>query len=68
MVIAHKYPFNCANHHFLKVFLSDLHHSFKMPSRNIIRADCIGIYEEEKDLLYKLFSKLECKFSFTSDL
>jgi hypothetical protein len=68
IVIAHKYPFNIVNHHFLKVFLSDLQPSFKMPSRNTIRVDCIGIYEEEKSMLYKLFEKLECRFSFTSDM
>jgi hypothetical protein len=33
-----------------------------------IRADCIGIYEEKKSMLYKLYEKLECRFSFTSDL
>jgi hypothetical protein len=58
MVNAHEYPFNIVNHHFLKVFLSDLQPSFKMPSRNTIRANCIGIYEEEKSMLYKLFEKL----------
>jgi hypothetical protein len=68
MVIAHEYLFNIANHHFLKVFLKDLQPSFKMPSRNTLRADCINIYEEERCKLYDLLGKLDCKFSFTSDL
>jgi hypothetical protein len=68
MVIAHEYPFNIANHHFLKVFLKDLQPSFKMPSRNTLRADCINIYEEERYKLYDLLGKLDCKLSFTSDL
>jgi hypothetical protein len=68
MVIAHEYPFNCANHHFLKVFLKDLQPCFKMPSRNTIRTYCINIYEDEKCKLYDILGKLDCKFSFTSDL
>ncbi|KAJ1701665.1 hypothetical protein LUZ63_001444 [Rhynchospora breviuscula] len=67
-VIAHEYPFSCANHHFLKVFLNDLCPSFKLPSRNTIRSDCMNIYEEERVELYELLDKLDCKFSFTGDL
>ncbi|KAJ4731091.1 hypothetical protein LUZ62_012288, partial [Rhynchospora pubera] len=68
MVIAHEYPFNCATHHYFKVFVSDLQPLFKMVSRTTIRADCLSIYEEEKVALYQFFSKLDCRFSFTSDL
>ncbi|KAJ4771400.1 Zinc finger BED domain-containing protein DAYSLEEPER [Rhynchospora pubera] len=67
-VVAHEYPFNCANHHFLKVFLSDVCPSFKLPSRSTIRLDCLNIYEEERLDLYELLGKLDCKVSFTSDL
>ncbi|KAJ4776673.1 Zinc finger BED domain-containing protein DAYSLEEPER [Rhynchospora pubera] len=67
-VIAHEYPFSCANHHFLKVFLSDLCPSFKLPSRNTIRSDCMNIYEEERVELYDFLGKIDCMFSFTSDL
>ncbi|KAJ1690624.1 hypothetical protein LUZ63_014779 [Rhynchospora breviuscula] len=68
MVIAHDYPFNCATHHYLKVFASDLQPLFKMVSRTTVRADCLSIYEEEKVALYEFFSKLDCRFSFKSDL
>jgi hypothetical protein len=68
MIIAHEYPFNCASHHFFKVFVSDLQPCFKMLSRNTVRLDCINIYEEERANLYELFGKLDCRFSFTSDL
>ncbi|KAJ1693550.1 hypothetical protein LUZ63_010248 [Rhynchospora breviuscula] len=68
MVVAHDYPFNCVNHYFLKEFLRELQPLFKVPSRNTLRADCLNIYAEEKDMLYDLFSKLDCKFSFTGDL
>jgi hypothetical protein len=61
-------PFNCATHHFLKVFVSDLQSSFKMLSRTTVRLDCINIYEEERCSLYDLFGKLVCRFSFTNDL
>ncbi|KAJ4782471.1 Zinc finger BED domain-containing protein DAYSLEEPER [Rhynchospora pubera] len=68
MVIAHDYPFNCATHHYLKVFVSELQPLFKMVSKTTVRADCLSIYEEEKVALYEFFSKLDCRFSFTSDL
>ncbi|KAJ3696878.1 hypothetical protein LUZ61_000583 [Rhynchospora tenuis] len=68
MVVAHEYPFNCVNHYFLRVFLKELQPSFIIPSRNTLKADCIRLYEEERELLYDLFGKLDCKFSFTSDL
>jgi hypothetical protein len=68
MIIAHEYPFNCASHHFLKVFVSDLQSCFKMLSRNTVRLDCINIYEEKRASLYELFDKLDYRFSFTSDL
>jgi hypothetical protein len=68
MVIAHEYPFNIATHYFLKVFLSDLQPSFKMPSRNTIRSDCLGIYEDERCQLYSFFGTFDSKCSFTCDL
>ncbi|KAJ1687971.1 hypothetical protein LUZ63_019361 [Rhynchospora breviuscula] len=59
MVIAHDYPFNCATHHYLKVFVSDLQPLFKMVSRTTVRADCLSIYEDEKLALYEFFSQLD---------
>jgi hypothetical protein len=61
MIIAHEYPFNCANNHFLKVFVSDLQPCFKMVSRNTMRMDCLKIYEEKRVSLYELFDKLDCR-------
>jgi hypothetical protein len=68
MMVAHEYPFNCVTHHFLKAFVSDLQLSLKMLSRNTVKFDCINLYEEERCSLYDLFGKLDCRFSFTSDL
>jgi hypothetical protein len=68
MIITYEYPFNCANHHFLKVFVNDLQSCFKMVSRNTVRMNCLKIYEKKKVSLYELFGKLDCRFSFTSDL
>ncbi|KAJ3687487.1 hypothetical protein LUZ61_016651 [Rhynchospora tenuis] len=50
MVIAHDYPFNCVNHYFLREFLKELQPQFKVPCRNTLRADCLKIYDEEKDI------------------
>jgi hypothetical protein len=68
MVITHEYPINCAKHHFLKVFISDLQPYFKMVLRNTLRLDCVKIYEERRVSLYELFGKLYYRFNFTSDL
>jgi hypothetical protein len=68
MIITHEYPFNCAIHHFLRVFISDLQLFFKILSRNIVRLNCINIYKEKMSSSYELFDKLDCRFSFTSDL
>jgi hypothetical protein len=68
MIVVHEYPFNCATHHFLKAFVSDLQPSFKMLLRNTVRLDCINLYKEKRCSLCDLFGKLDCRFSFTSDL
>jgi hypothetical protein len=68
MIIAHEYLFNCAKHHFVKVFVSDFQPYFKMVPRNTVIIDCLKIYEEERVSLYELFDKLDCIFSFASDL
>jgi hypothetical protein len=39
-----------------------------MISRNTVRLDYIKIYDEERVSFYELFDKLDCRFSFTSDL
>ncbi|KAJ3686932.1 hypothetical protein LUZ61_016096 [Rhynchospora tenuis] len=67
MVAGHEYPFNCATHHFFKVFATDLQPLFKMPSRTTLRADCVALYEEEKGLLYDLFAKMDCKIDAIRD-
>jgi hypothetical protein len=64
MIIAHKYPFNCAKHHFLKVFVSDLLPCFKMVSRNTVRMNCLKIYEEKRVSLYELFDRFGRFFRF----
>jgi hypothetical protein len=64
MIIAHEYPFNCASHHFFKVFISDLQPCFKMLSRNTVRLDCINIYEEERASLYELFVMVRIRIGF----
>ena len=68
LIIAHEYPFNSVNHHFLKVFLKGLQPEFKLYSRNTVRGDCVRIYGDEKKNLETLLGKLDCKVSFTSDL
>jgi hypothetical protein len=67
-VIVHEYPFNCVSRNYLRVFLKSLQPEFKLISRNTVRSDCINIYEEERQTLYEIFGKLDCKVSFTSDL
>jgi hypothetical protein len=61
MIISHEYPFNCASHHFFKVFVSDMRPYFKMLSRNTIRLNYINIYEEESVTLNIFFDLLICK-------
>jgi hypothetical protein len=51
-----------------KNFVSDLQFYFKIVLRNTFRLDCINVYEEERDSLYELFCKLDCRFNFASDL
>ncbi|KAJ4761783.1 Zinc finger BED domain-containing protein DAYSLEEPER [Rhynchospora pubera] len=68
MVIVHEYPFNCVSHHYLRVFLKELQPQFKLVSRNTLRSDCLGIFEEERKLLYEELGKLNCKMSFSTDL
>jgi hypothetical protein len=39
-----------------------------MISRKTLRQDCLNVYAEEQSILYEKFEKLDCRFSFTSDL
>jgi hypothetical protein len=63
MVIVHEYPINYVTNNYLRVFLKSLQPEFKLVSRNNIRYDCINIYEEERQILYEMLGKLDCKVS-----
>ncbi|XP_058103795.1 zinc finger BED domain-containing protein RICESLEEPER 1-like isoform X3 [Magnolia sinica] len=68
MIILHEYPFSIVNHHGFRTFLNNLQPSFKIVSRNTIKADCMKIFDVEKQKMYEVLDKLSCRISLTIDL
>ncbi|KAJ1700660.1 hypothetical protein LUZ63_000439 [Rhynchospora breviuscula] len=67
-VAAHEYPFCMADHHFFRVFIKNLQPKFRLNKRNTIRSDCVKLYKEEKENLYNVLDKLNCRVSLTTDM
>jgi hypothetical protein len=68
MVVAHEYPFCMANHYLFRMFVKNLQPQFRLNKRNTIRSDCVKLYHEEKEKLYNVLDKLNCRVSLTTDM
>jgi hypothetical protein len=67
MIIVHELPFIIVEYTWFTVLLKALNPSYKKVSRNTIKADCMKLYESEKEVLKKSFKDIR-KFSLTCDL
>lgn len=67
MIIYHEYPFSIVEHVGFRRFVYTLCPSFKLIPREVMRDDCIVLYENEKKRIYELLAKLPCRVSLTLD-
>ncbi|CAN1323597.1 hypothetical protein LINPERPRIM_LOCUS32781 [Linum perenne] len=49
----HEYPLSIVGHHYTRIFLTGLQHLFRVPCRNTITKEILGMYEVEKVKLKK---------------
>jgi hypothetical protein len=68
MLVCHNYPFNMAEHHYTRVFITRLQPFFKLGHRTSVTGDCHKLYELEKSKLYESINANASRVSITSDL
>ncbi|XP_009418454.2 zinc finger BED domain-containing protein RICESLEEPER 1 [Musa acuminata AAA Group] len=68
MVILHGYPFNIVHHVGFRTFIRNLQPMFKLVSADVVKADCMKIYENERLRLLEVLDKLHSRISLTIDM
>ncbi|CAN6442326.1 unnamed protein product [Victoria cruziana] len=68
MIILHDYPFSLVEHVGFRIFVNNLQPQFKMVSPNTVKADCLTIFEQEKEKLYEVLDKLPGRVSLTANM
>ncbi|KAI3437531.1 BED-type domain-containing protein [Psidium guajava] len=67
MIIIHGYPLNMVEHVGFKVFVKNLQPLFELVTMNKIEADCLEIYEKEKQKVFEVLDKLPGRVSLSID-
>lgn len=67
MIIIHGYPLNMVEHVGFKVFVKNLQPLFELVTMNKIEADCLEIYEKEKQKVFEVLDKLPGRISLSID-
>lgn len=68
MIILHGYPLTMVEHHGFKIFVKNLQPLFDLVSVNGVEADCMEIYEKEKQNMYEVLDKLSGKISLGANI
>uniref|UniRef100_A0A7N0TJG0 BED-type domain-containing protein n=1 Tax=Kalanchoe fedtschenkoi TaxID=63787 RepID=A0A7N0TJG0_KALFE len=68
MIILHGYPLDMVEHMGFNRFVKNLQPFFELVTLDRIQADCIEIYEKEKQLLCDILDKLPGKISLGADM
>ena len=68
IVILHKYPFSIVEYCAFRECNKNLQPLFKMASRRTISNDFLKFFEDEKEMLFGVMEKLQCRINLTSDL
>ncbi|XP_054796915.1 zinc finger BED domain-containing protein RICESLEEPER 2-like [Prosopis cineraria] len=68
MIILHGYPLTMVEHVGFKVFVKNLQPLFELMTVNSIEADCIELYEKEKQKMNEMLDKLPGKISLSADV
>ncbi|PSS17646.1 Zinc finger BED domain-containing protein [Actinidia chinensis var. chinensis] len=67
MIILHGYPLSMVEHVGFRLFVKNLQPLFELVTFNQVEADCIEIYQKEKQKLYEVVDKLRGKISLSAD-
>ncbi|XP_034683316.1 zinc finger BED domain-containing protein RICESLEEPER 1-like [Vitis riparia] len=68
MIILHGYPLTMVEHLGFKIFVKNLQPLFDLVSLNGVEANCMEIYEKEKQKMYEVLDKLSGKISLGADM
>ncbi|KAJ6826194.1 zinc finger BED domain-containing protein RICESLEEPER 2-like [Iris pallida] len=68
MVVFHGYPFTIVRHAGFRTFVKNLQPQFKLIPDDVVRDDCMKIYEDGRVKLRDLLEKLPCRVSLTVDM
>ncbi|CAM8887981.1 unnamed protein product [Rhodiola kirilowii] len=68
MIILHGYPLDMVEHAGFNRFVKNLQPFFEVVTSNTIEADCLEIYQKEKQLLYDILDKLPGKISLGAEM
>ncbi|KAK7276782.1 hypothetical protein RIF29_17928 [Crotalaria pallida] len=68
MIILHGYPLAMVEHVGFRVFVKNLQPLFELVTLNRVEADCIEIYEKEKQKMNEMLDKLPGKISLGADV
>ncbi|KAJ6865964.1 hypothetical protein NC652_037480 [Populus alba x Populus x berolinensis] len=68
MVMKLGFPLDMVQNEFFKTFVCDLQPQFQLCSQDIVQADALSIYRQEKEKLVKYLDNLSSLFSLTIDL
>ncbi|KAK6919665.1 hAT-like transposase, RNase-H fold [Dillenia turbinata] len=68
MIILHGYPLAMVEHVGFKFFVKNLQPLFELVTFDSVEADCMEIYEKEKQKVYEVLDKLPGKISLSADM
>ncbi|XP_034925372.1 uncharacterized protein [Populus alba] len=68
MIMKLGFPLDMVENEFFKTFVCDLQPKFQLCSQDIVQADALSIYRQEKEKLMKYLDNLSSLFSITIDL
>ncbi|KAJ6819862.1 zinc finger BED domain-containing protein RICESLEEPER 1-like [Iris pallida] len=68
MIVLHEYPLSMVHHAGFRTFIRNLQPQFQMVSQDLVKDDCIKIYENLRLKLYDVLDKIPCRVSLTADI
>ena len=67
MIIVHEYPFRMVEHTWFNIVMTYLNPLYQFIGRKTIKAECLKVYESEKEALAKIIKGVDF-ISLTTDL
>ncbi|CAN1339969.1 Putative AC transposase [Linum perenne] len=67
-IVMHDYPLSIVDHHYTNIFLTDLQPQFRVPCRNTIKKEILGMYEIERVKIKKKIDANIGRIAITTDM